>query len=142
VSRGSFYWHFKDIADFRGQLLETWQEISTDRVIQDLDARPGEPDRLRHLLRSALTGTRTLDQAIRTWAAQDKAVATIVGAVDARRIARIAKLLVEAGVKSEPAMHRATVLYWAYLGQVLVMDPRHSTLPGAALDEISDLFMT
>ena len=25
VSRGSFYWHFKDISDFRLQLLHRWQ---------------------------------------------------------------------------------------------------------------------
>ena len=37
VSRGSFYWHFEDIADFRAQLLQGWREVSTDRVIQDLD---------------------------------------------------------------------------------------------------------
>src|ERR1700724_2716783 len=28
VSRGSFYWHFSDIADFRAQLLRSWQERS------------------------------------------------------------------------------------------------------------------
>ena len=28
VSRGSFYWHFKDIADFRTQLLQSWQELA------------------------------------------------------------------------------------------------------------------
>src|ERR1700680_636047 len=26
VSRGSFYWHFKDIADFRSQVLRSWRE--------------------------------------------------------------------------------------------------------------------
>ncbi len=34
VSRGSFYWHFRDIADFHAQLLQSWQESSTDQVIQ------------------------------------------------------------------------------------------------------------
>ena len=45
VSRGSFYWHFRDLEDFRRQLLQHWQETSTDNVIEDLDARPGDPDR-------------------------------------------------------------------------------------------------
>ena len=39
VSRGSFYWHFRDIAAFRTQLLQAWQEEATDRVIRDLEAR-------------------------------------------------------------------------------------------------------
>ena len=140
VSRGSFYWHFRDIADFRSQLLQSWQEISTDQVIQDLDARQGEPDRLKHLMRQAFGGTRKLDRAIRSWAADDEDVARIVAAVDGRRVARIAGLLAEAGVDGERALHRAAFLYWAYLGQAVVMDPRHSSIPAAALDEISGLF--
>jgi AcrR family transcriptional regulator len=140
VSRGSFYWHFRDIADFRSQLLQSWQETSTDQVIRDLDARQGEPDRLRHLTRQAFAGTRRLDRAIRSWAAEDKGVARIVASVDGRRVAGLAKLLVEGGVEAERALRRATFLYWAYLGQAVVMDPRHSSLPAAALDDIIGLF--
>ena len=36
VSRGSFYWHFRDIADFRAQVLRSWQESTTDQVIQEI----------------------------------------------------------------------------------------------------------
>ena len=38
VSRGSFYWHFRDIADFRSQVLRNWQERMTDQVIKDLES--------------------------------------------------------------------------------------------------------
>ena len=139
VSRGSFYWHFRDIADFRSQLLRSWQESSTDQVIQDLDAREGEPDRLKHLTRRAFGGTRNLDRAIWSWAAEDKDVARIVASVDGRRVARIARLLAEAGAWKA---HRAAFLYWAYLGQAVVMDPRHSSISAVALDDVSDLFET
>jgi len=140
VSRGSFYWHFRDIADFQNQLLQRWQESSTDQVIQSLDARKGEPGLLRELMRSAFTSSRRLDRAIRSWAAEDRAAATIVATVDAKRIARIAALLIEAGVQAEHADHRAAFLYWAFLGQVAVMDRRHASLPAAALDRITGLF--
>jgi AcrR family transcriptional regulator len=140
VSRGSFYWHFRDIADFRSELLQSWRERTTDQVIQDLDAREGDPDRLKRLMRRALSGRRKLDRAIRSWAAEDEEVAVVVASVDARRVAGIAKLLVEAGVESERASDRAAFIYWAYLGQAVVMDPRHSSLSAAALDEISELF--
>ena len=140
VSRGSFYWHFSDIADFRAQLLRSWREISTDQVIADLDAREGDPGRLKRLMRGALGGSRALDRAMRSWAAQDAVVAKVVAAVDVRRVGGIAKLLVEAGVESERANHRATFLYWAYLGQAAVMEPRHASISAQALDEISDLF--
>src|SRR5215831_4678131 len=67
VSRGSFYWHFRDIADFRSQVLRCWQERTTEQVIRDLDAT-AEPDRLRHLMRRAFVTKRSLERAIRSWA--------------------------------------------------------------------------
>src|SRR5829696_5679004 len=62
VSRGSFYWHFRDIEDFRCQLLERWQEISTDQIITELDSRPGDPGRLKDLMHRAFNTQRNLDQ--------------------------------------------------------------------------------
>lgn len=140
VSRGSFYWHFRDIADFRSQLLRSWQERSTDQVIRDLDAAKGEPDRLKHLMKRAFPAKRHLDRAIRSWAAEDEEVARLVASVDARRVAYIAKMLVAAGVDSKKALPRAAFMYWAYLGQAIVMDPRHSSITASAMDDISGLF--
>jgi AcrR family transcriptional regulator len=140
VSRGSFYWHFRDIADFRSQMLRSWQERSTDQVIRELDTAKAEPDRLKHLMKRAFAAKRNLDRAIRSWAAEEEDVAKIVASVDARRVAYIAKLLVAAGVESKQALCRAAFLYWAYLGQTIVMDPRHSSITESAIDDIGDLF--
>ncbi len=140
VSRGSFYWHFHDIADFRTQLLQSWQERSTDQVIQELERQKAEPGRLKHLLKRALSTKRGLDRAIRSWAAEDEDVAKAVAIVDDRRVAYIARMLVVAGVESRQAHPRAAFMYWAYLGQTMVMDPRHSSLSAVAIDDICDLF--
>jgi AcrR family transcriptional regulator len=140
VSRGSFYWHFRDIADFRAQLLQAWQEQATDRVIRGLEAQKDRPDRLKQLMRQAFSSRRSLDRAIRSWAAEDREVAAIVSSVDARRVAYIARMLAAAGVEGHKAQRRAAFLYWAFLGQRMVMDPRHASIAPAALDDISDLF--
>ena len=140
VSRGSFYWHFRDIADFRAQLLQGWQARTTERVIQDLEER-AEPDRLKHLLKRGFGGgRRSLDRAIRSWAAEDAEVAAAVAAVDARRVDYIAGLLTAAGVETQKALARATFLYWAYLGQAVVMDRRHASIDAKALVDIAALF--
>jgi hypothetical protein len=120
--------------------LRSWQERMTDQVIRDLEAAKAEPDRLKHLLKRAFVEKPRLDRAIRSWAAEDEDVATIVASVDASRVAYIAKLLVAAGVESRRALPRAAFMYWAYLGQAIVMDPRHASIPASALDDISDLF--
>ncbi len=140
VSRGSFYWHFHDIADFKSQVLQCWQERATEQVIRDLEAAKAEPDRLKLLMRRAYVTKRRLERAIRSWAAEDKDVAATVAAVDTRRVSYIAKMLVAAGVESRRALPRAAFMYWAYLGQPIVMDRRHASIPVSALDEISDLF--
>jgi AcrR family transcriptional regulator len=140
VSRGSFYWHFRDIADFRAQLLQAWQEQATERVISDLEARKDRPDRLKQLMRRAFASSRRLERAIRSWAAQDRGAAAAVASVDARRVAYIAGMLASAGVDGHKAQRRAAFLYWAYLGQPMVMEPRHASISAAALDDIGDLF--
>jgi AcrR family transcriptional regulator len=140
VSRGSFYWHFRDIADFRSQVLKYWKERATEQVIRDLEAAKADPGRLKNLMRRAFATKRSLERAIRSWAAEDKDVAATVAGVDMRRVSYIAKMLVAAGVDSRRALPRAAFMYWAYLGQPIVMAPRYASIPVSALDEISGLF--
>jgi len=139
VSRGSFYWHFRDISDFRAQILRSWQESTTEEVIRDLETK-AEPDRLKNLLRRGLGGRLSRDRAIRSWAAEDADVAAAVASVDARRVGYIAGMLVAAGVEGATALDRAAFLYWAYLGRAMVMEPRHASIPPEAMDDIADLF--
>lgn len=140
VSRGSFYWHFKDIADFRAQVLRRWQERSTDQVIRQLDDEQDKPDRIDDLMKRAFDSDRSLDRAIRAWATEDGDVAEVVASVDAERIDYIAKLLAASGVGSRKALPRAAFLYWAYLGHAIDMDPRRSSLAASAMDDVSGLF--
>lgn len=140
VSRGSFYWHFRDIADFERHLLQCWQDATTEQVIRELEAGRSRPERLKYLIQRAFRGTRHLDRAIRAWAATDVRAACVVASVDARRVAYIAELLETAGVAPTRAASRAAFMYWAYLGQAAVMEPRLATIATAELDAIGELF--
>lgn len=140
VSRGSFYWHFRDIADFRTQLLAAWQDATTDQVIRDLDSRTARRGGLKVLLQRTMRPGRSLERAVRAWAGEDPEAAAAIAGVDARRLARVEALLAEAGVPAERAAPRAAFLYWAYLGQSVVMDARHNTIAADALDDIAELF--
>lgn len=149
VSRGSFYWHFRDIADFRAHLLQAWLERTTEQVIRRIEAEQAEPDRLKPLLLGAFIAKPGLDRAtspwaaedaIRAWAAEDENVAAMVASVDDRRVTYIARLLVATGVDDRKARSRAAFLYWAYLGQAIVMAPRHSAIAPSDIDDISALF--
>ncbi|MET0971530.1 MAG: TetR/AcrR family transcriptional regulator [Tardiphaga sp.] len=140
VSRGSFYWHFRDIGDFRLQLLGRWQERTTDQVLEQTDASTTGAARLTHLMKLAFNEDRSLDRSVRAMASTDPVVAETVAAVDARRVAYMAKVLVEGGVDSRRALSRAEFLYWAYIGQSAIMDPRHSAITERDIDDLSALF--
>jgi AcrR family transcriptional regulator len=146
VSRGSFYWHFRDVADFRSQILQSWQERTTDQVIQLVEAE-AKQDRLKHLLKRAIEvehgpnratsrNDRSAERAIRSWATDDPDVAAAVEAVDAKRVAYIAQLLVSAGVEAERALPRAAFVNWAYLGQAFVLNLGQASLTTFAIDDI------
>ena len=139
VSRGSFYWHFKDFADFRAQLLHSWRDRTVDQVNREFEDDGGGPGRLQRLMKRAFFGKRGLDRAIRIWAADEPEVAAMVAAVDARRVAYMAQMLVAAGVDARQAQPRAAFIYWAYLGQAIVMDPATAAIDETALDAIASL---
>lgn len=150
VSRGSFYWHFRDIADYRAQLLESWRERATEQIIRDIEARQAEPDRLHALLTGAFVEKPALaraaspwaaEDAIRAWAARDAGIAAAVASVDDRRVDYIAELLRAAGVDGDAARARAAFLYWAYLGQAIIMGRRHAAATPAAIDDICRLIV-
>ena len=140
VSRGSFYWHFKDFADFRARLLSSWRDRTVDQVIREFEDDPSGPRRLQRLVKRAFFGKRGLDRAIRIWATEEEAVAAMVAAVDASRVAYMAELLIAAGVDATQAQPRAAFIYWAYLGQAIVMDKATASIDEAALDAIAGLF--
>jgi AcrR family transcriptional regulator len=140
VSRGSFYWHFSDIEDFHRQLIAMWRATLTEAVIDRLEARRDDPSRFAELMRQAFGTDRSLDDAMRVWAAESEGVAREVAAVDARRIGEVARLLEDTGLDGERAAHRARFLYWAFLGRTTVADSALASLPPEALDEIVALF--
>lgn len=142
VSRGSFYWHFKDFSDFRAQLLHSWRDRTIDRVNREFEDDGGGSGQLQRLVKRAFFGKRGLDRAIRMWAADEEDVAAMVTAVDVSRVAYMAKLLIAAGIDAKQARSRAAFIYWAYLGQAIVMDPASAAIDEAAMEGIADLFET
>ena len=142
VSRGSFYWHFRDSAELRTEILRHWEEGLTDAVLRDLESRQKDQKPLLLLLKKAFIGNQNLHRAIRAWAVDDPVVAHVVEQADNRRIRYICDLLLDNGVASDHAMPRAEFLYWAYLGQAMMVGQRHKTVSAAAIGDIAAKFET
>jgi len=134
VSRGSFYWHFADVAAFEAAVMKRWRDVAADAIIRDLESVEPASERLPHLLRLAFAADPALEIAMRAWAASDARARAMVRSVDKRRLAYLERLLRDAGVAAAHAPPRAQILYWTYLGFVLSAKP----LTGAARERLID----
>jgi AcrR family transcriptional regulator len=134
VSRGSFYWHFADLAAFHAAVLKRWREIAAEQIIADVEAASDEP--LRTLLRRSFGARLDLERAVRNWAAFDAAAQGAVRAIDRRRLDYIEELLDKRGLPPATAEARAQVLYWTFLGFALSGPPLPAARLQALLDEL------
>ncbi|WP_440636223.1 TetR/AcrR family transcriptional regulator [Bradyrhizobium sp. PUT101] len=134
VSRGSFYWHFADLAAFHAAVLKRWREIAAERIIADVEAASDEP--LRTLLRRSFGARLELERAVRNWAAFDAAAQGAVRAIDRRRLDYIEELLDKRGLTPATAQARAQILYWTFLGFALSGPPVPAARLQALLDEL------
>jgi AcrR family transcriptional regulator len=90
VSKGGFYWHFKDRQSLLEEMLDAWERTWVDEVIEAVEAEDGDArSRLRRLFAlAAASGGELLkiELAIRNWARRDEAVAERLRQVDNRRM--------------------------------------------------------
>ncbi|MBV9563961.1 MAG: TetR/AcrR family transcriptional regulator [Bradyrhizobium sp.] len=136
VSRGSFYWHFADVAAFHAALLAHWREVSAEAIIADLEAVPPDESRLRVLLRRAFSTRSGLERAVRNWATFDATARNAVQAIDRRRVGYLKGLLRAEGLGDAQAEARAQIIYWTFLGHVLSDKPLPKAEQERVLEEL------
>jgi AcrR family transcriptional regulator len=118
VTRGGFYWRFRNRQDLLDHLLDEWD--LNNRALLVAAGRAGTPrERYRRLVRLWLEEREfdpALDTAIRQWAFVDAAVAERVRTADQARIDAITDIFVEAGQDPSEAMVRARIVYFHQVG--------------------------
>ena len=136
VSRGSFYWHFEDIAAFHAAILARWHEVAAEQIIANVEAASKDENPLALLLRRVFGERLTLERAVRTWASVDPTARAAVQAIDRRRLSYVESLLTQSGLSTDAARARAQILYWAFLGFALSDQPLPKARQQAVLDEL------
>ena len=131
VTKGSFYWHFEDRADFRSAMFEFFHEEQTEFVMRAMRAVEGTPgQRLRALssfLAEHLDASR--ERAVYQWAAHDAEIAAAVAEDQEQRIAYVAGMLRAGGWPPAKARARATIF-------VLLMSGWNLTRPAQRAAEL------
>ncbi|MCA3241947.1 MAG: TetR/AcrR family transcriptional regulator [Rubrivivax sp.] len=117
VTRGSFYWHFRDREDLLRRVLQAWREVSTVQLTKRLEVARSDP---RELLadvitlpfrgRAAVRAAR-IELAIRAWARRDPMAQQALDEADSSRLGYHETLFRALGFAPDEAAHRAFLLY-------------------------------
>lgn len=127
VTRGSFYWHFKDRDDLLQRLLIRWRDEATEQVISRFERRGAEPRELIHELFSlpfrgrAAHEAASIELAIRAWARRDQMARQALDTVDAQRLSYISQCLSSISTLTiAESRNRAFVLYGYLVAESLL----------------------
>lgn len=127
VTRGSFYWHFKDRAALHQAMLKQWRKAATYRVGGRIEQEaPDAGERLRKTLALPRSGERAkhaaaIEFAIRLWAQRDAEAASAVRLIDRQRLDYYARLFAERGHAPKEARRRAYLFYAALMAQAIIV---------------------
>lgn len=122
VSKGSFYWHFKDRADLLTALVAFWETEMTGDLITHLAPLPNPRARLDALSQAVLMRTdggidvAQAEVALREWAGRDPLATPGMRRVDEKRSAYLKQEFIALGAEPEQAERFARALYMTLIG--------------------------
>ncbi|MBU2885458.1 TetR/AcrR family transcriptional regulator [Gilvimarinus agarilyticus] len=115
VTKGSYYHHFGNREGYQSALIAYWREQNTEQLIATTEAvDPQQRSQvLSELARSADAG---VENAMRTWAQQDAAVAQEVATVDLARTHYLERLIAPRLSNEHDANLVAKLIYSHFVG--------------------------
>lgn len=122
VTKGSFYWHFKDRDELLAAIVDGWEARCTEDVISAIDRTGRDPrDRAKQLWQlTAGAPDIQAELAIRDWARRSDMITSRVQRVDDRRMAYVRSLLADLGVPRHELAARSLLAYSLLLGYYLI----------------------
>ncbi|MEZ5535535.1 MAG: TetR/AcrR family transcriptional regulator [Thiolinea sp.] len=119
VTKGSFYWHFKNREALHQAIIDHWQQLCVQALT---DCFSEDDDIIDVVLNILLMWMRDepfspqLDAAMRDWARRSEYVRSVVKQADQTRTDAIAGAFERAGYEPESALIRARTLYFLQIG--------------------------
>ncbi len=121
VSKGGFYWHFKDRQGLLNETLDSWERAMVEDVIASVESQPVEPRAtLQHLFALASTADFAVELAIRDWSRRDADVAARLRRIDSRRMAYLRSLFGQLGADENEVEARSMLTYSLFVGSYFI----------------------
>jgi AcrR family transcriptional regulator len=123
VTKGGFYNHFDDRPALLGEMLDTWERLGVDSVIEQVEAEGGDGRAKLWRLFKVTTSTGDLwriELAIREWSRRERAVAKRLRRVDNRRLNYMRSLFREFCSDPDEVELRCLMSFSIFLGNRLL----------------------
>ena len=131
TTKGSFYWHFKDLPGFLTQLAEAWKREAATSLVGALEDNGPVADRLKKIAAGG-----PAEAAMRAWASENDTARNHVDEIDKLRLEATSALLRDVGVSNRDLAH---ALYAAGVG--LTSLPRDGIDSDKVLSTLIDLVL-
>jgi len=119
VTRGGFYWHFADRRALLEEMLDAWERLVVDEVIERVEGEGGDARaKLRRLSALAASSDEPLriDLAVRDWARREQTVAERLRRIDNRRMEYLRSLFGSFCPDEDDVEARCMVFYSLWIG--------------------------
>lgn len=125
VTKGSFYWHFRDRQALLDAVLQHWKAGRIRDIEKTTAVTPGQERTQLHYAIEVYGASRnrkgmSIELAVRDWARHDARAAAVVEEVDLYRLECTRKLFVAAGMSDAEAKSRSLLLYACVFGLSLM----------------------
>ena len=132
TTKGSFYWHFKDVPAFHAALITSWHGTAMGTVTAQLSGGGPADQRLRSFGAEVLSDP--VEPRLRVWALSNADLADALHKVDIERLAYLTTLLRQLGL-GNPDFARALLAALVGLPQV---SPNDRAVQTATFDTLVD----
>jgi len=121
VSKGGFYWHFKNRQALLGEMLDTWEKAVVEDVIASVESQPASPRaKLQQLFELASSADFAVELALRDWSRRDGDVAERLHRVDNRRMEYLRSLFRQFCVDEDDVEARSMLAFSLFIGSYFI----------------------
>ena len=123
VSKGSFYWHFKDATALKTAMMEHWAKLATFDIIEEFSRADATPEQqLRQVAEISAGegsddyGGLAVEGAIRDWARHYRVATKVFGRVRQARLQLLEELFYKTGADKADSALKARLFYAGLIG--------------------------